>query len=74
MPKKTVFEAVQEIRQDERFKDVPIIAISASVFDMDQERSRAVGCQDFISKPVNQETLLSVFVKYLDLDWLYETE
>ncbi len=73
MPVMTGFEAVHAIRQDPDLHTIPIIAISASVFDMDQERSRIVGCQDFLSKPIEAEKLFAVLAKYLEIEWVYET-
>lgn len=73
MPVITGFEAVQIIRHDEDLHDIPIIAISASVFDIDQERSKIAGCQDFLSKPIESDKLFALMAKYLDLEWVYET-
>ena len=41
------FEAVKEIRALPQLEGVVIMAISASVFDMDQEKSRVAGCDAF---------------------------
>jgi len=74
MPVMTGFEAVQIIRRDADLRDIPIIAISASVFEMDQERSKIVGCQDFLSKPIESDTLLTLMAQYLNIEWIYEAE
>lgn len=72
MPVKTGFEAVKEIRQIESIKDITIIAISASVLDMDREKSRLMGCDYFLPKPVEESKLLALLQGYLKLDWVYE--
>lgn len=72
MPVKTGFEAVKEIRNLPEVKDIVIIAISASVLDMDREKSRILGCDSFLPKPVDQIKLLAVLQEYLQLDWIYE--
>jgi CheY-like chemotaxis protein len=72
MPVKTGFEAVQEIRQIPEIKDIPIIAISASVLDLDREQILAVGCQAFLPKPIDEQQLLALLAQYLHLDWIYE--
>ena len=72
MPVKTGFEAVKEIRQIPEIKDVIIIAISASVLDMDRAKSKDFGCNSFLSKPVNELKLLALLQEYLKLDWIYE--
>ena len=72
MPVMSGFEAIQEIRKIPEMQNIPIIAISASVLDMDRKRSRIVGCQDFLSKPVEEEKLLALVAEYLDLQWIYD--
>jgi len=74
MPVKTGFEAVQEIRQIPALKNTPIIAISASVFDMDQTKSEVMGCNGFLPKPVEEPKLLAFLAKYLHLTWVSEEE
>ncbi|AOW99565.1 hypothetical protein BJP34_08955 [Moorena producens PAL-8-15-08-1] len=72
MPVKTGFEAVNEIRQIAELKDIPIIAVSASVLDMDQNKSKRVGCQAFLSKPIDQNQLFALLGQYLPIEWVYE--
>jgi signal transduction histidine kinase/CheY-like chemotaxis protein len=74
MPVKTGFEAVAEIRQLDTIKNLPIIAISASVFVDDQKKSRIAGCDAFIPKPVDEQKLLALLQTYLQLTWIYEEE
>ncbi len=71
MPVMDGFTLVREIRSRPALKDVPIIAISASVFDYDTARSREVGCDDFLCKPVVLDQLLDKLGQYLKLDWRY---
>ena len=72
MPVKTGFEAVKEIRQIAALQDVVIIAISASVFDMDRAKSQMFGCDSFLAKPVDEPKLLALLQEHLQLDWIYE--
>lgn len=72
MPVKNGFAAVKEIRQISAIQDVIIIAISASVLDADRQKSRIAGCEAFLPKPVEEEELLSLLEKYLQLSWIYE--
>lgn len=72
MPVMMGFEAVSAIRQMPAHKDIPIIAISASVLDTDQAASRRVGCDDFLSKPVEANKLFAMLHTYLNLDWLFD--
>jgi signal transduction histidine kinase/DNA-binding NarL/FixJ family response regulator len=70
MPLKSGFEAVQEIRQIRDIKTTPIIAVSASVVDMDQTKIQQVGCEAFLPKPVDNQQLLTLLTTYLHLEWI----
>jgi signal transduction histidine kinase/CheY-like chemotaxis protein len=74
MPVKTGFEAVAEIRQIPSVKNIPIIAVSASVFTNDQNKSQIAGCNAFIPKPVDERKLLALLQTHLQLTWVYEEE
>jgi CheY-like chemotaxis protein/anti-sigma regulatory factor (Ser/Thr protein kinase) len=58
MPVMDGFEFVRQLRNTKEFKEIPIIAASASVFDYHQEQSKIAGCDDFIAKPFHAEDLL----------------
>ena len=72
MPVKTGFEAVKEIRNIPALKDVTIIAISASVLNMERAKSKSFGCDSFLPKPVDEQKLLALLREYLQLEWIYE--
>jgi CheY-like chemotaxis protein len=69
MPVMMGFEAVPALRQIGGLADVPIIAVSASVMEHDQ--SRQIGCDDFMTKPVDVDQVLDVLEAYLALEWVY---
>ncbi len=70
MPVKTGIEAVQEIRSRPELESVRIIAVSASVLDVDEEKSRVAGCDAFLRKPVMMGKLLDLLEAHLELSWL----
>lgn len=72
MPVMMGFEAVAAIRNMPDFAYIPIIAISASVLDMDKDESKKVGCDDFLTKPIELNKLLGLLQQYLQLTWLEE--
>ncbi|WP_083234926.1 hybrid sensor histidine kinase/response regulator [Candidatus Marithrix sp. Canyon 246] len=72
MPVMTGAEATQIIRKD--FKELPIIAISASVFETDKQKSLQVGCNAFLAKPIEEQQLFNSLSEHLDLDWVYEEQ
>ncbi|RKZ42949.1 MAG: hypothetical protein DRQ41_06390 [Gammaproteobacteria bacterium] len=72
MPQADGFETTQLIRQLPALKEVVIIATSATAFEDYQEKSLAVGCNDFIIKPINFDELLEKLGKHLKLEWVYD--
>jgi predicted ATPase/signal transduction histidine kinase/DNA-binding response OmpR family regulator/tRNA A-37 threonylcarbamoyl transferase component Bud32 len=68
------FEATRRLRKLPDFKEVIVIAISASVFDFDKQQSREVGCDDFIAKPVQVAELLEKLRVHLGIEWIYEEQ
>ena len=68
MPIMNGFEASKSIRE---FKpDLPIIAQTAYTTKEDKEKALSAGCDDFISKPISEETLNEIMNKYLITKWL----
>jgi CheY-like chemotaxis protein len=74
MPVMDGFEATRRIRTLPELKEVVLIAVSASVFNFNQQQSREVGCDDFLPKPVRETELLEKLQVYLGLEWVYEEE
>jgi len=72
MPVMTGFEMVKQLRETPALQDIPIIAISASVFEMDKEKSLNIGCQGFLSKPIETDKLLNLMAEHLELEWIYQ--
>jgi len=72
MPEVSGFEFVRYLRTISNFKDIPVIALSASVFETSREKSIEVGCNDFLAIPFQRDVLLEVFSKHLKIKWIYE--
>ena len=71
MPVMDGFEMTRHVRQSDTLKDMIVLASSASVFSFDRQRSREVGCQDFLPKPVQLDELFDQLKHYLGLEWIY---
>ena len=65
MPVMGGFEATREIRKDSRFKDLPIIAMTAHAMAGDREKSLAAGMNDHVTKPIDPDELLSTLLKVI---------
>ena len=67
MPEMDGYEVTGRIRQDKRFETLPIIALTAKAMKGDREKCVQAGTSDYISKPADNEQLLSLLRV-----WLYQ--
>lgn len=57
------YTATRTIRETQ--PDVPIIGLSAHAMQGDAERAREAGCNDYLTKPVDEDLLLVKLKEYL---------
>jgi CheY-like chemotaxis protein len=57
------YEATRKIRK--RLQSTPIIGLSAHAMSGDAERAREAGCNDYMTKPLNEDLLLKKLKEYL---------
>ena len=74
MPRIDGLKVTRQLRAISTFKDLVIIAISASVSDQKQQECIEAGCNHFLSKPFHIEELLEILRRYLALEWHYLTD
>jgi signal transduction histidine kinase/DNA-binding response OmpR family regulator/CHASE3 domain sensor protein len=67
MPEMDGYESTAAIRRDARFKDLPVIAVTAKAMMGDREKCINAGASDYITKPVDIDQLFSLLRV-----WLYE--
>lgn len=65
MPGMDGYEAIGMIRQDERYQDLPVIAVTAQAMAGDREKCLAAGADHYISKPIDVDTLLLLVREYV---------
>lgn len=65
MPNMDGYESIAEIRRMPRFKDLPILAITAKAMAEDREKCISAGASDYISKPVDIDQLVSLLRVWL---------
>ena len=65
LPEMSGYELTRLIRKDVRFRDTPIIAMTAFAMEEDRRRSLDSGMDDFITKPIEFDRLYHVCYKLL---------
>jgi len=65
MPDMDGYETMREIRQDPKFRRLPILALTAKAMKGDREKCLEAGASDYIAKPVNTDQLLSLMRVWL---------
>ena len=67
-------QTMQIIRQKEKDFNIPIIALSANVFEEDKKQAINAGANDFLPKPVEEKDILLILEKYLNIELIYENK
>ncbi|WP_440963997.1 AAA family ATPase [Massilia sp. GER05] len=70
MPVMDGLAATRLLRKQEAFREVPIVAMSASVSASDSEQSLAAGMNAFLVKPLEADNLLEQVAGLLQLAWV----
>jgi CheY-like chemotaxis protein len=65
MPDLDGYATIRAMRGVERYRNVPIIGVSAKAMKGDREKCIEAGASDYISKPVNVDHLLSLMREWL---------
>ncbi len=65
MPVMDGYTATRRLREDPRFKDLPIIAMTANVMAGDREKSLEAGMNDHIGKPIRIQELFLAMDKWI---------
>ncbi|MGE0085327.1 MAG: response regulator [Desulfococcaceae bacterium] len=65
MPEMDGYEAIGRIRQDSRFKKIPIVALTAKAMKGDKNKCVEAGANDYLAKPVDTDKLLSLLRVWL---------
>jgi len=74
MPVMNGYDAAITIRNNNRFSNLPIIALTANILPSDIEKSKRSGMQEHIGKPFNVTAFYDAIIKYLSADKLEDVK
>lgn len=69
MPRKNGFQALSEIKDDEKLRRLPVVVMTTSAADEDVIKTYNLGVNSFITKPFNFNRLVEI-ISALKIYWL----
>lgn len=66
LPEVSGLDVTKWIKEDEKLKGIPIIAVTAFAMKGDEEKILNAGCEGYISKPISVMPFLETVKKFLD--------
>ena len=57
LPVMNGWEATRRLKANETLKHIPVIALTAHAMSGDEAKARAAGCDDYLTKPLNEDLL-----------------
>jgi signal transduction histidine kinase/ActR/RegA family two-component response regulator len=65
MPVMDGYEATRRIREQPRFRHLPVIAMTANAMQRDREQAIEVGMNDHIAKPIDPDLMFLILAKWI---------
>ena len=59
------WEATRRLKANVALRQIPIIALTAHAMSGDEEKARAAGCDDYLSKPIDEDLLFAKLRTFL---------
>ena len=65
MPGMDGYQAINFLKGEEKYKAIPVVAVTAQAMPGDREKCLRAGADDYIAKPVDVDILLSVIKRWM---------
>ena len=59
------YTATREIKANPSLRHIPIFALTAHAMAGDEEKARTAGCDDYLTKPINEDLLFTKLTQWL---------
>lgn len=66
LPEISGLDVTKSIKEDEKLKNIPVIAVTAFAMKGDQEKIMAGGCDGYISKPISVPLFLETVQRFTE--------
>jgi two-component system, cell cycle response regulator DivK len=65
LPRMDGWEATRRLKADRTLSHIPVIVLTAHAMRGDEEQARACGCDDFLTKPIDESLLFEKIARHL---------
>jgi CheY-like chemotaxis protein/signal transduction histidine kinase len=65
LPRLDGFEATRRLKADTKFASIPVLALTAHAGKEDEQRARAAGCIEYLTKPIGRDELLAAIHRHI---------
>jgi len=66
MPIMSGYEAIEEIRKNHDYDNIPLITLSANARQKDIDKAKKFGVSEYLTKPIDVELFYTFLLKYID--------
>jgi two-component system cell cycle response regulator DivK len=66
LPEVSGLEVTKWLKEDEKLKSIPVIAVTAFAMKGDEEKIREGGCEAYIAKPISVTSFLQTVERFVD--------
>jgi len=72
MPNLDGYETIKVMKSHEKLKSIPVVVVSANVFEEDKKKALDLGIDSFLPKPINSDIVMQKVAKYTKNEILCE--
>jgi CheY-like chemotaxis protein len=65
LPRMDGYEATRRIKADDRFRQIPLVALTAHSMKGDRAKAVDAGCDEYVTKPVDADALMALIARLL---------